>query len=221
VNIFDKKSYIGYTIKLLEDRKEEHEKKPKKYRSYFQRVLAKYGNENFTWEVIDICFSKIEMENLEKKYIKLFNLRDSNIGYNIHEGGSGGDTISKNPNREKLNKENSQRQIGKKLSEEHKRKISIGGKKAKIGKKQIHTKETKKLLREAHLIHIDLKDFIDQFWINSSYKYLCEYFGVGTKVIYNRRKDLGLPFFYRVTNKERKDWFDNHIKEEFYARIPK
>ena len=61
---------------------------------YIQKAIHKYGEENFTIELICNCYTKEEYDSLETYYINLFNSRDPEIGYNIHEGGNGGITYN-------------------------------------------------------------------------------------------------------------------------------
>ena len=57
-----------------------------------QRAIDKYGKQNFYREILD--FSTTEEENCEKEkyYISLFDACHNDLFYNIHEGGSGGNT---------------------------------------------------------------------------------------------------------------------------------
>ena len=57
-----------------------------------KQALDKYGKENFTVALLDIANSKEELDNLEKKYIEEYNALYEDDFYNIHEGGTGGNT---------------------------------------------------------------------------------------------------------------------------------
>ena len=57
------------------------------------RSIAKYGEENFTYELVSIADSIEELNALEKYYIEAFDCIHPN-GYNISAGGDGGDTFS-------------------------------------------------------------------------------------------------------------------------------
>ena len=72
-----------------------------------ERAFKKYGKENFKKEIIDVCESLQELDEKEIFWIKKLNATDPNIGYNIALGGAGGDTISKNPNMNKIKKNKS------------------------------------------------------------------------------------------------------------------
>lgn len=65
-----------------------------------QCALDKYGEENFTYELVDIAESLSELNELEKLYIKLFDCQAPK-GYNISLGGDGGDTYTNRTPEEK------------------------------------------------------------------------------------------------------------------------
>lgn len=56
-----------------------------------KRAITKYGIDNFSVEIIDWYSTPDEQVTLERKYIRDFNSTDNSIGYNISEGGEGGD----------------------------------------------------------------------------------------------------------------------------------
>lgn len=55
-----------------------------------RRAIKKYGKENFKKEIIEKCNTIKELNEKEKYWIKFFNSTDKSIGYNIMEGGHGG-----------------------------------------------------------------------------------------------------------------------------------
>lgn len=89
------------------------------------RSMAKYGEENFTLEIIDFADTYEELKEKEKFWIKELNSMDRKIGYNLTEGGDG--------------------TFGRMHSEETKEKI----RQKAIGRKA--SDETKRILSEAHL----------------------------------------------------------------------
>lgn len=96
-NLINNKKYIGKTRKYLNERKEAHLKNAKnKINRYFYDAINKYGSENFKWEIIDSA-STLQMLNFKEKfYIKYFNTyfkNDLKNGYNMTEGGDGGNVI--------------------------------------------------------------------------------------------------------------------------------
>jgi group I intron endonuclease len=64
--------------------------------------IEKHGIENFKKEILEYCNSKKELNEREIYWINYYNSLDKNIGYNISTGGSGGDNITNNPNRDKF-----------------------------------------------------------------------------------------------------------------------
>ena len=54
------------------------------------KAFKKYGKENFKKEILQECYSKEELNEAEKIWIKNLNSRNPNIGYNISLGGHGG-----------------------------------------------------------------------------------------------------------------------------------
>jgi group I intron endonuclease len=107
------KVYIGQTFRSLNTRKWQHISDRHRNRdfSYFHQALNKYGPENFTWEVLEHCDSKEELDEMEFHYIKQYNsLRPS--GYNLTLGGDG--------------------RVGTVMSEESKLRISINKKGKKL-----------------------------------------------------------------------------------------
>lgn len=57
-----------------------------------KKAIKKYGRENFTKEILQICESKEEWLVAEKDWILKLKARDRLIGYNISVGGDGGKT---------------------------------------------------------------------------------------------------------------------------------
>lgn len=54
-------------------------------------AIKKYGKENFKKEILEECFTKEDLDKKEIYWIDLLNSTNKEIGYNIHEGGTGGD----------------------------------------------------------------------------------------------------------------------------------
>lgn len=80
--------YIGQTIKSLYERKLSHIRESKRSNFYFHKALNKYGIDNFTWEILEHCDSKEELDEMEFHYIKQYNSMRPN-GYNLTYGGDG------------------------------------------------------------------------------------------------------------------------------------
>jgi hypothetical protein len=85
---------------------------PKYYGSglLIKRSIDKYGVDNFTKEIIDITEDYDELSDKEKYWIKQYNSTNPEIGYNISEGGDGGNTLTNHPDldiiKEKISKNN-------------------------------------------------------------------------------------------------------------------
>ena len=133
-NIINGKVYVGKSEKDYND-------------NYYgsgillKKAIKKYGINNFTIEVLEICHNIDDLNNREKFWI----LEYSNHSYNIAEGGTGGDTLKNHPNRDSIIKrrnlsvseslkghlvsEETRKKIGdshkgKTLTDEHKEKLS-------------------------------------------------------------------------------------------------
>jgi group I intron endonuclease len=146
-NLINQKFYIG---------KDTHNN-PNYYGSGKKLKLAikKYGKENFKKEILEICETKEQLNEREKYWIEKLNA--INEGYNISLGGDGGDTISNNPNKNKIRKKisesNKGRFVGKINSTQTRKKISnslkgkfAGDKNPNYGKKC--SEETKNKIRK-------------------------------------------------------------------------
>lgn len=92
--------------------------------SLISKSIKKYGIENFTKEIIEICESNEILCEREKFWIEFFNSSDLKIGYNISKGGDGGDTLSNNPNIDIIRKKISETMKKKIFSEEHRKNLS-------------------------------------------------------------------------------------------------
>lgn len=62
-----------------------------------QQAIRKYGKENFTLELVFECETFEEYETKEQEFIECYSSRNHDIGYNIHIGGTGGDTVTSLP----------------------------------------------------------------------------------------------------------------------------
>ena len=102
----------------------------------FTKAVDKHGRDNFERIILEIAYSKEELDYFEIKYIELFEASEKynrDLFYNIACGGSGACLKGKdNPN------------YGKEFSEETKKKLSEANKGKKL------SEETKKKMSEAH-----------------------------------------------------------------------
>jgi len=85
------KSYIGLTTRSLHQRKLEHlqHARANKRQYSIYHAIRKYGENSFTWEVINQTTDKNKLQELEKYYIKKYNTFYD--GYNQTKGGEGGE----------------------------------------------------------------------------------------------------------------------------------
>lgn len=129
------------------------------------KAIKKYGKESFKKETIEICESLSELNEKEVFWIKEKNTLHPN-GYNLTEGGTGGDTFSNSPNKEQTRKrrseaikkywdnlsgEDKEKRInlirGKQRSEESKKRYSIA--KKGIKKSAEHLKNLSRSLKKS------------------------------------------------------------------------
>lgn len=94
--------------------------------------IAKYGKEHFQKSILYISNDDLENSEKEKQFIALYNAASNPLFYNIHEGGSGGNTTAGYSLEEK-------EALRRKLSE-----VNRGKRNGMYGK--CHTEETKAFL---------------------------------------------------------------------------
>lgn len=150
-NLVNGKIYVGYTKRSLEERFHEHAKceNHKSRCMPIAMAIKKYGYQNFKIELLEESDDDkyIHFER-ERHWIKILNAQDSKVGYNIADGGDGGDTLSRHPflDEIKMKMSNSQKHRKRRpVSEETKKKLSESHK-GKPG--YIPTEEERKLMSE-------------------------------------------------------------------------
>lgn len=90
------KVYVGQTSTSLSLRRTRHVNSAfnvnsDSYHTKVSRAIRKYGSDNLEWDIVDVCFSRQELDEKERFYIKALDSIRS--GYNISEGGTGGDCL--------------------------------------------------------------------------------------------------------------------------------
>lgn len=105
--------------------------------------MVKYGEENFTLEIIDFADTYEELKEKEKYWIKQYDSMNREKGYNLTEGGDG--TFGRMHSEETKDKIR-QKAIGRKASEETKKKMS----------------DSQKKYKEAHRAHADVIRLLNQ-----------------------------------------------------------
>ena len=88
------------------------------------KAIKKYGRDMFRKEIIEECCAS-NINEREKFWINFYKSRDRGVGYNIAEGGTGGDTISKHPNRVEIGLRHSIAMTGKTPSQENRKPCSV------------------------------------------------------------------------------------------------
>lgn len=147
VNKINGKKYIGITKESLKKRWGCHGSQYIHDNSgRFAKALIKYGWENFDHIVVCENLSQEEACAKEIELIAVYKTQDPDYGYNIQAGGQLGNdgVIFSDESKEKMRKA----KLGKKLSEEHKRKIGLSEKGRKAALK---TPEGLQRLREANI----------------------------------------------------------------------
>jgi len=101
-NILSCKYYIGYSTNIKK-RFQVHLSKLKNNchdNIFLQRAYNLDGEDNFKYEIINICETEEEAKEIELQY--LTNLSIRNILYNLNYNNSGGDLITYHPDKEKI-----------------------------------------------------------------------------------------------------------------------
>ncbi len=137
-NMINGKCYVGQTVQSLHSRWKNHCNSSSC--TALRSAIDKYGKENFLMETLEECSDLDTLNEREEFWIK--DLKTiSPGGYNLKTGGK-----NSRPS-EETKKKMSTSQIGRKLTEEHKAKLS----RAKLGKKRKpHTEDTKKKMSDWH-----------------------------------------------------------------------
>lgn len=98
-NIINGKIYIGQTQKTIEERFQRHKEVAFKHPNrYLYNAMNHYGYKNFKIEEIEEC-SNDKLDEKEKYWISYYNSTNPNIGYNLTDGGGGGNTWKLNPHK--------------------------------------------------------------------------------------------------------------------------
>lgn len=145
-NNMNGKIYIGLTTQTFLRRKREHIRKAIKCNSklIFHNALRKYGEDNFTWDIIDSAETQEELNEKEIYWIDFYNsniyAKNSN-GYNLTFGGGGTSGLKLS---EETKKKMSESRKGQKRDDEFKRRMS------KLHKGKVVSDETKQKLSEAN-----------------------------------------------------------------------
>jgi len=131
------------------------------------RAIKKYGKNNFKKEILEICTDSTHLCEREIFWIKELNSIVPN-GYNITNGGTGGDTFSNSPNKEKTRRKLSITSKNKIWTIESKEKSSKSRK--ELLKNNPYSKELKeqiqKTLFEKKLPVLEIQHEIIKLYLN-------------------------------------------------------
>lgn len=154
-NLINNKKYVGQTIKNPSVRWRQHnnESKVPKYVIHF--AMRKHSIDNFQFEVIDeSAFNLDELNDLEEFYVSFYDTFKGH-GYNSTSGGE--HYLMSEEAKQKISDVNKGNTywLGRKHSEETKKKMSENMKGKYVGKLngfygKTHTEETIKLLSDSH-----------------------------------------------------------------------
>lgn len=91
-DMLNNKVYIGQTVdnKKRWMQHKAYAKHPEKTGQYIHRAMAKYGVENFTFDIIATCKTQEDANETESILIKQYDSRNKDHGYNLMIGGSYG-----------------------------------------------------------------------------------------------------------------------------------
>lgn len=155
-NLLDGKVYIGQTVRRLNKRMTAH----MRANTYIGNALRLHGLAAFVISVVYTAMSQEELDEKEKEYIKSYDCKWPS-GYNLTDGGEGGDAISnhprnkeiraaiseaaKRPCREETKRKISRSLMGHPVSEEMRRKSS------ELNRQYRHTEDAKRKITESQL----------------------------------------------------------------------
>lgn len=127
-NQLNGKIYIGQTVneKRRWTAHLSYAKKPEETGQHIHRAMAKYGVENFIYEIISTCETQEDADEAEIQLIKQYDSRNEEKGYNVAPGGNVVWPSGLPPHMYPS--------YGKKCSDEKKKKISDSNKNKNLGK---------------------------------------------------------------------------------------
>lgn len=128
---------------------------------YLQRSFNKYGEENFTFDIIEYC-NIDELDSKEIYYIKEYDSMDINKGYNLESGGNATKTVAESTRQKKVGKNNPRYRV--KVSEETKMKTSLSNR----GINNILTEDDVVKIKELIIEGISQKKISEMFNVNHS-----------------------------------------------------
>lgn len=149
INKINEHCYIGSTVNFTK-RTYWHKsrlRKNKHHSPYLQRAWNKYGEDAFEFRIIEMPVSDLPLLEVEQRY-----LTDLKPEYNVSEIAGGGDLGPAVREKLSIASRGNKANLGKKFSEEHKRKIGESNKGKRIGCRA--SNETKLKMRTARLAYL-------------------------------------------------------------------
>lgn len=229
-NKINNKCYIGQSINI-ERRFEEH-KNTNRTSKYLHRAMIKYGIDNFKFEIIEICH-KEELSEKEKYWINYYH-SISPYGYNLTDGGDGGNTFRY---RTEEQMEETKKKISNAVSGEnngffgkhHSEKTKEKLKQINIGKKL--SQETKNKISESlqnHIVTNSTKQKISEAtkkqWNNKEFKDFMKLINTGNNYAKGNTWNKGrIDVYHKDTHIHKRIYSDvlqQYINEGYIQGIP-
>ena len=103
---------------------------------WIKNSANKHGIENFSKEILEVCNDSDHLAEREMFWIKKLNTNNPVVGYNLTDGGDGGNTYKYKTEEEMANIKNKISEAGKGrvFSDEHRKKLSEAAKRRKGNK---------------------------------------------------------------------------------------
>lgn len=136
INLITNKFYIGKREKSTFDENYYGSGK------HLRNSLNKYGKDNFSREILEWCETREELCEREKYWIKELHAQDTNIGYNIADGGYGGVHLFGDLNPRRINPHKASEETKRKMSESRKGHLTSEETKKKISNSNKGKKRT-------------------------------------------------------------------------------
>ena len=142
-NMVNGKSYIGQSTNITQrlSRHKSELRHNKHQNLHLQNAWNKYGEHSFLFNILEYC-NIDELDDIERYYINIWNLTNSQYGYNVESGGNLNKTLS-----EKTRKKISESKKGKTHSLETRKKMSENN--ARYWQGKTLSEETRKKMSES------------------------------------------------------------------------
>lgn len=163
-NKLNHKIYVGKTGNFVA-RVNKHKRESKFPQTYFHKAVAKYGLKGFNYFTIEQWYDEKDCLEAEQFWIQYLNTRNSNLGYNLTNGGDGSSGYKHTPEAiAKMKIINKTKNLGRKHSPEAIAKMSV---------RQLTNHENNSKMNSGErnpnskLTYIDAKYIMDQWFLLS------------------------------------------------------